>query len=706
MNLRPAAVLDARPESPPRAVRVPPAVASGRSLSPRVVLPALFVLAAVVHTLASLGHLTPAIFTDELLHSKLAQSFADGHPFAIRGAHFLFPAPLPALLQAPAWLFGSVPAGYAAAKILNAVVMSTAVFPAFWLTRRFARPSHALLAAALVVASPAMLYHSYLLSESLGYPFFFLAVGVMVHALARPSHRFGAAVLAVSLLAVATRTQFAVLPLAYTVGALAGGRRGLRLHSVPLAGFAVLAAIVLGTRGAALGPYLGATELQYGAGDVVHWIGATTVLLPFSAGWLVVPGAVLGLGLLLVRPLRRGDREAGAFLLALGALVLLEVGLVAAGDAGRPLERYAIYLPPLAAVLFFAYVERGAPGRRAYAALALVGGMAAWLVPFPSLADYRFSFDSPTLSAYGMLAVWVGHANAATVFAAGALAASFLVAAVGLRGRAAPAVAAVSLLPLALIGAAAYAGDHAMTRRAEASWSASPPDWLDRNGLGRADFLALPYAPAYFGWTLEAWNRDFGRPVRLEVDDPRTDPFAASHASVRSDGTLLVDGEPAPAGLLVVNDFGTRIDLEGSVVARPRTGLTEYRVPAGPRVGSLAEGLYADEWAASRLRYRAWPVRTGPQGRYVVELELPADLPARSVVATVAGSRPRVFRLEPGARTRIELPAPLRSGAVPGLTLEADGASVVDGDTADPRVVAFKVVQLEYEPGPASGIQS
>jgi hypothetical protein len=693
MSSRPAALLDVRPDTWPEAY-VPAGEPERRRqiLRPRIVLPALFLLAATAHGLASLAHVTPAIFTDELLHSKLAQSFADGNPFSIRGESFLFPAPLPALMQAPAWLFGSVPLGYEVAKILNAIVMSSAVFPAFWLARRFTRPSWALIAAGLAVAAPAMLYHGYLLSEALAYPVFFLAAAVMVRALDRPSRRWALAVIGVSLLAVATRTQFAVLPVAFVLAALSGGRRGLRFHALPLAVFAGLGGIVLATRGGALGPYRSAQDLDYGLGSVLHWAASTGMLLPFAAGLLVVPGALLGLALLLRE---RENRAAGAFIAALGVLVLLAAGLVAAGDAGRALERYAIYLAPLGAILFFAYAEREAPWRRVYVALAIVLGFGAWLVPYGSLADFRFSFDSPTLSAYGTLAFWTGHANASTVFAGGALLAAVVMAAVRLRGRAVPLLGAAALLPLLFLTTVAYIGDHRMSENASAAWSAEPADWIDRAGVGSADFLVLPYDPPYFAWTAEAWNRDFGRPLRLNVEAPRTDPFAASEASIRSDGVLLVDGEPMRAGALVVNDYGSRLGLEGEVVARPRGGLVAMRVPAAPRVRSLAEGLYFDGWAAPRLRYSVWPGASAG-GRYVVGLELPDGFAAREFVVTV-GEEQKLLRLAPGERTELVIPVAAGADTVPPLRIAADGGRFLDGRTANPRIVAARVLELRFE---------
>ncbi len=173
-----------------------------------------------------------------------------------------------------------------------------------------------------------------------------------------------------------------------------------------------LAALVGGT--ALLGTYSGLALVDYPAGQVVRWAGWTAALLPFAAGIVIVPGAVLGFGYGAARPRSRAEGAFARLALGVGALFVLQAGLIAAADSHRPLERYVIYLAPLAAIAFFAYAERGAPRRKLYAGIALALGLAAWLMPFPTLADYRFSFDSPVLSAYGTLAFWFGNANAAT----------------------------------------------------------------------------------------------------------------------------------------------------------------------------------------------------------------------------------------------------------------------------------------------------
>ena len=100
---------------------------SARTLARPLALPLVFVAATTTTSSSPAATLTPTVFNDELLYAKLSQSIAAGHGLSIRGEHFFFPAPLAPLVQAPAWLLGSMTDAYAAAKILNAVVMSAAV---------------------------------------------------------------------------------------------------------------------------------------------------------------------------------------------------------------------------------------------------------------------------------------------------------------------------------------------------------------------------------------------------------------------------------------------------------------------------------------------------------------------------------------------------------------------------------------------------
>jgi hypothetical protein len=510
----------------------------------------------------------------------------------------------------------------------------------------------------------------------------------------------------VSAVAVLTRLQFLVVPVAYLIAVPSAAllcreplRTALRRHRISLAVLAGLLSLPVVTGGAMLGSYSGAAGLDYDPGSVLSWAGFTAALLPFAAGWLVVPGAVMGIAVLLLRPQTRGEAGVAALVLGSAALILLEVGFIAAGEAERALERYTIYLVPLAFVAFFAYVERGAPGRRAYVALALVGAATAWLMPFPARAGTIFAFDTPTFSVYAQLARWWGHANAATFFAAVPLLGGIAVALVGLRRSAAAlGVGLAGVAVLVAAGIPAYAGDHELTRGTLKLRAGSPPDWVDRSGLGPADYLQLPGGSAHYGWLLETWNRDFGRAIRLGV--PTGDGYATSTAHIEPDGRVLVDGRPLQAGLLVVNDFAAQLELEGVVAARPLDGLTAIRVPSNAHASSLATGLMFDGWASGVTRYQVWPRKPTGLGVYAVRFELPPSQEPRRATVAVDGGAVRTIDVLPGRPRTVELP--VRGHPVPALRIEVDRSHVIDSGTANARLVAVRVTHLSYRTQEAS----
>jgi hypothetical protein len=667
----------------------PRAQLGGRRRPWLVALLALFGVAVVYHWLQSLGHVTPAVFTDELMFSELARSVAEGEGLKVRGEEFSFPALVPVLLQAPAWLVGGT-AAYGVAKALNVVLMCLAVFPAWALARLVVRPAYAFCVAAATVAGGAMLYHSYLTSEAVAYPVFFLAVGVCVRALAEPSRRWDAAVVLVLGLAVLTRAQFVALPLAYVVAVLLVGRP-VRRHVVSLTALGLLAAAVLVRGMSGLGFYRGAGELEYSVLETLRWAGWTAALLPFAAGMLVVPGALLGLGYAVVRARTRAEAAFGVMTAVLLLALPVEAGLIGSGEAGKPLERYAFYVVPLLFAAFFLYLERGAPRRRLYAGVALGLAGLALAVPFASLALDPFSFDSPTLSAVEALGR-VAPADAAALFATGGLLAALAAAVVPLR-RWGVAVAVVSVALALAVGAAAYTGDRRMTQRTLGALSPAQRDWVDALPVESADVLVLPRASLHFGWMLESWNRNIGRTFHL--GDLADDPLPFSEARVRPDGTLTdATGTPLRSEHLVVVDSASQIELVGERVARPLGGLTLFR-PAGElRLKSLATGVHTDRWADSVVGYRVWPYKA-TRGAYHVALELPEGRIPRSVELE-AGPVSRRAELRPGAPLEVRIPVSGRP--LPKLSIRIERADLIDTDTAKARLVGARITRLEFIP--------
>ena len=101
-----------------------------------------------------------------------------------------------------------MPDAYAAAKGINALVMSLAAIPAYFLARRVLGTWLSLAAAALAVAIPSMVYTGTLMTENAFYPVFLAAVLALVVWLDRPTRgEHGDPRSALCLFAFLTRAQ-------------------------------------------------------------------------------------------------------------------------------------------------------------------------------------------------------------------------------------------------------------------------------------------------------------------------------------------------------------------------------------------------------------------------------------------------------------------------------------------------------------------
>ncbi len=158
------------------------------------------------------GIVAPFIFVDEVIWSELARGIADAGKPLLRdqpdpGYSVVYP-----LLISPAYaLFDGLPNAYAAVKAENALLMSLAAVPAFFLARRVARDGLALLAAVLTVAVPSLAYTGTVMTENAFYPLFLLVVLVLVVVLERPTALWVILLLVLAGAAYATRVQAVAL---------------------------------------------------------------------------------------------------------------------------------------------------------------------------------------------------------------------------------------------------------------------------------------------------------------------------------------------------------------------------------------------------------------------------------------------------------------------------------------------------------------
>jgi 4-amino-4-deoxy-L-arabinose transferase-like glycosyltransferase len=638
-----------------------------RVLAHGLALPVVFGVALLYHGLASLGHRTPLIFDDELLYTKLAQSIATGHGLQVWGHHYFFPAPLAPLVQAPVWLlFGTGEGGYLAVRILGALLMASAAFPAYALARRLVRAEWAILAAVFAVSIPSMAYHDYLTAEALAYPLFLLACAAIVHAVADGTRIARILVPVSCALAVATRLQLVILPLAYGVAVvLCSPRR--RAHIPPLAALALPAAAVFAIRGkGAIGQYNGVLHFGVTLHGVVHWSALVALLLPFSLGLAIVPGSLLGL---FARPRNRAEAAFAVVALVTMLGMLAQAGYIAAGEAQRPMERYAFYAAPLLAVAFFLYVERGAQRRLLYSALALGGGLAVARMPFGELAPPgSLYFDAPTATSFASLAGRFGSPNATLAIELVALAVGIGVAVLAPRRPALAAITALGSIGLALgAGAAYYQADHSTTAWAKDRFAAPRLAFVDRP----ATYLSLPRHDLVPDATLEIWNPNVISVAQFSRQKGGALPLGA--ADLSPSGVLLVDGKPNRAGIYVVGNWGSRIGFGTEVLAR-NDWQTELRLPRGARAKWLASGLRHDGFSAPYLRFQVFRKAARP-GRFVVTLSLPPSRKPKTVTAQVDGGGKHVVALNVGDRVRFSVAAPATPVATISLTTTATGTT-------------------------------
>jgi len=165
---------------------------------------------------------SPWIFTDELNWALLARGVAHtGHP-QLRG-HTVSPGSVYAYFQAPAWWAGATAPGYAAAKYLNAVIMTATIFPAYGLARLFLPRPPAYVAAIASAAIPSVALTGVLMPESLAYFWTALVAFLLARALLRPTRWPIAAAAVVVVISPFVREQLRVLVLAAVVAFASSG---------------------------------------------------------------------------------------------------------------------------------------------------------------------------------------------------------------------------------------------------------------------------------------------------------------------------------------------------------------------------------------------------------------------------------------------------------------------------------------------------
>jgi hypothetical protein len=688
-----------RPIRRPLAAVTKPLAGTGFATWP--VLASLVAVSVFVRLLVGWLRPTPIYLGDEYLYAALGRSIAESGLPTVRGEAADFPALLQPIVTAPAWLVHDVGTAYHLVQGLGALAMSLAALPLYWLARRLelsARLSLGL--AALALALPDLIYAGWVLAEPFAYPLVLGAVAAGVASLARPSPRAQLLFVALAGLSAFARIQFVLLPACFAAAVFLVGLREHRLRAavreqaLPLLLMAAPIGVAL-----ALGPsrvlafYGGVVEADVDPVAIARHSGPNLLVLLYASGFVLVPGAILGVVLAFARPRGRAELAFAALTVVLTVTLLVEAGLFGASD--RAQERYLFYVLPLVATAFGLYASRGWPFRLQHALLAAGLVTVAAVVPLAGFAAAEEKMHSPLLYAEYRIEQWLGSPGSGSMLVALAvtIGVAFVVLA-STRPRMATAIAiGLALVACAGFSAVAAVFDTENTTSARRSFFGPDRSWVDNAKLGDVTLVRNVGGQRGSAFQQLFWNRSVERLV-LMPGATIIDPFRADQARVSADGTIVAGGKSL-TGPLLVDEHAVAVELVGARRVGAAPGYSLYSPAGQPRLSLLFSGHYYDGWLTSRGRITLWPEPggSGVEGTLTLELETPAT------------ERDSSLRFQLPGRQLFSVQVPPRSAASLRLPVCAQGpwsasfAAPVTGYVGS-RPVSVRAQSFRFLPGP------
>ncbi len=611
-----------------------PAVARRPSRTDRLLsalpLITVYVWLCTLYLIEAWKRVTPWLFGDELELTQLSRSIAATGHAARRGvahnSHSLY-----TYFIAPMWLVDDVETAYAGIKYLDVFVMTSVVFPTYLLARLIVGRRAALFAAAGAGAIPSLAYSSWIVEETLAYPYaawsmYLIAKALVERERSRRSYAWTAAAVLSALLGPAVRGELIVLPivlvLAVVFAAWSSDRARLRR-----AGWSV-------------GDWAGALLLVFGvifviSGALSHqsqeWYGVTTyykhrslVMGNWAVGALsigigVIP-LVAGLAALFRAPGERPSRELRmvrsttvAGLVGFGLYTALKTAYLSTQFATRVEERNLIYVAPLlfvgtALVLERRRVNGWAVAASAAYALYLVGYALYHVVGSPYQMGVQLYSDSLGFAILQQANRYVyldtGQARI-VLLAVLAVGMPLLLAPRWLAGRQRIVVGLTAALALALVAwnvtgeISAAAGNVSISRHAAGTLRA-PFTWVDDVTHGSPTlYMGQGETDPNPENLIEFWNRSIVTVSSL--DGSVGGPGPAGGPNLAADGALLWGRQyPFAVEDWPCVDFAGARRAEHAYSAGGTTRTWRLLELARPnRVRSMCTGLYADGWTGA-----------------------------------------------------------------------------------------------------------
>jgi hypothetical protein len=596
-------------EPPPR-LRNPEVGAGSRARASLAAIPAWAWLTGIVAVSTALqiraGRqiVAPFVFGDELIYSELGRSFAATGHFALRGVPNSSYGIVYPLLIAPAYaLSRNAAQAYDVVKAINAVLISLAAVPTYFIARRVLRRELALLAAVFAIAIPSLVYSGMVMTENAFYPAFLVCVLTMMRATERPTAIRQLAVLGAIGFAFLIRAQAVVLIPTYIAAVVLlvwletkpgarrwALRRAISTYRLTWLSFLIGAGLALAVqvaRGRSPMDLLGAYKVV--AGDmhplgIPRWfvyhladLDLYLGIVPFAACCVVLVGALRGL---------HGHAHrifaVVTTLVTFSMILLVSAFSSSSWGLGRLHERNLFYIAPLLIIGFLVWFELGSQKPRALTIMAAI--VAASLPPALPFAKL---FQGSLVDALGVLA-WATTLMRPSVVPLGMAVFSLTLAGlfVLLPRRLTPILIFIATINILVVGQQATL--HAQAAAQVLGKTRVDRNWIDAAVGPDANVAAIWFPnhvvcatgddrgkrPAAF-WQNEFFNQSVRR--AYYVVQPAPDNLPAQRVSVDARTHLLVPMQAAqlsPRFLAV----GEGVRIHAPVVAvDPQTRTTLYR---------------------------------------------------------------------------------------------------------------------------------
>jgi hypothetical protein len=601
----------------------PRATVSDRLLA-AVPLASVYLWLAVVYCVEAWKRSTPWLFTDELEFTQLSRSIADTGHAARRGEPHSFRS-LYILLTAAFWKIDDVAAAFAAVKYFDVLVMTSVLFPTYLLARLIMGRLPALLAAAAAAAIPSLAYSSWIVEETLAYPYSALCLYVIARALLDRTRTSIAAALLLGAVAPVVRGELVVIPIVLVLSLLfmwwsserARTRRTSWTYSDWLGVFAIVAGAIIVFSG-----FMSHFSDHWLKNTAYNWTKARVFVYgDYAAGAIAVGIGVVPFVLGLASLVRtRGEPRtpelrvfrvvATATVIGFGVYTGMKAGYLSQFFESRIEERNLIYICPVLFVGTAYVLQRRAVDLWAVAAATAYTAYVVLTTPL-HVVDNVYS-DALGLSIfqqanrYYLLTTHDAHAILIGLLALGA-AVALVLPRLGLRaGTAAAFVVGALIVAWNVTGEISAAAGGVTNSRAYAPALGEPFTWVDdATHLKPTIYFGQAVADQNPEWLLEFWNRSIQTVSSL--DGSLKGPGPAGAPNITADGQLYWTHSPADPGRLydyAVEDWPC-VDFAGTHVATHKyrggaTALRQWRLiqlTKPNRLRSLCTGIYPDGWS-------------------------------------------------------------------------------------------------------------